>query len=150
MEMQQTALDLVQWLLRQPKVIGARPVTVEIGRRKWAAAEYLGQRHDWEQRKLYVLGTMPPLHEKRRNICYRNDDSESAWHLLAWHRQKRSCPEWEEAHPFGNHFVLIFCSPIECWAIEQCESKPYRRIEITITPYDGPTNANVRQDDSEQ
>ena len=149
METQNTALDLVQWLLRQPKVIRAKPVTVQIGRRKWAAAKYEQTRHDWEQCKLYVLGTLPPLHEKRQ-ICYRTDDSEFAWHLVAWFRQKRHCTEWEEAHPFGNHFILIHCSPIECWAIEQYEPQPYRRIEMTITPYGGPTNSNARQDDARQ
>ena len=148
--MQQTALDLVQWLLRRPQVIEAKPVMVQIGRRKWVAAEYLEKRHDFEQRKLYIVGTLPPLHEKRLQICYRTDDSESAWHLVAWFRQKRRCTEWGEAHPFGSHFVLILCSPVECWAIEQCEPQPYRRIEMTITPYSGPDSSNARQDESQQ
>ena len=145
-----TAFDLTTWLRQRPNVTEAESVTVQIGRRKWAAAEYLEKLHDWQQRKLYVLGTLPPLHEKRLQICYQTDDSESAWHQVAWFRQKRSCKEWEEAHPFGDHFILILCSPIECWAIEQCEPKPYRRIEMTITPYDGPANSDARQDDSQQ
>ena len=78
---------------------------------------------------LYVVGQLPPLHNRRR-LCYRTDDSENAWHVLAW--QTSTSAEWQQVDPFGNHFVLVQRLPLENWAEDQCEGKPFRRIPMTI------------------
>ena len=58
---------------------------------------------------------MPPLQNRLKRVCYRTDYSDDGWHLLAWFRVKRPCIEWEEACPFGTHFVLAFWSALENW-----------------------------------
>ena len=65
--------------------------------------------------------------------CYRTDGSEYAWHLVAWFRERTACTEWREVHPFGSHFVLALWSPLENWAADQTERRPYRRLPMTIT-----------------
>jgi hypothetical protein len=98
---------------------------------------------------LFCVGTLPPLHAKMRRSCYRTDDSDYAWHLMAWFRQNRPCREWNEVHPFGNHFILALLTPLETWAEEQCQRKPFRRIPMTITEIGPPlSKVKEKQDDS--
>jgi hypothetical protein len=144
-----TAITFAKWLLRQPNVTAASPVIVRIGRRAYAAAQYTEDQDGVEETRLYIVGTMPPLHEKRR-LCYATDDSEYAWHLIAWFRQNKLCTEWQEVHPFGSHFILALWSPVENWAAAQCQKKPYRRIPMTITPCDGPSHVDVSQSTEEE
>ena len=137
-----TSIKLAQWLLSVSHIKNARPVFVKIGYRTYSAARYTKRRRDF----LYVVGQLPPLHNRRR-LCYRTDDSENAWHVLAW--QTSTSAEWQEVHPFGNHFVLVQRSPLENWAEDQCQGKPFRRIPMTIEEI-GPTDVDVGRHDKKQ
>ena len=145
------AKKIAQWLWSKKRVREAQPVVVQIGHRVYQAARYVEvQRGGNHQTRLYVLGEMPPLHAKMRRLCYQTDpDSEHVWHLIAWFRQKSSCTEWQEVHPFGSHFILALFTPLENWASDQCQKKPSRRVPMTITEI-GPTDASVGQHDDEK
>ena len=138
---QHTTIPVVNWLRSQQAVKSAVPVVVQIGRRKYNAVQYTHSERGVDETRLYVIGTLPPLHEKMRRLCYRVDNSDYDWHIVAWFRQHAACVEWSEAHPFGSHFILAAWSPVENWAADQCEKKPFRRTPMTITPYTGPTDA---------
>ncbi len=122
--------NVATWLMGRQHVASAVSVTVQIGPRTYSAARYTDDRNG--ETRLYVLGEMPPLHNKMRGICYRTHNSEYDWHLVAWFRQNSACTEWSEVHPFGSHFILAQWSPVENWAADQCERKPYRRLPMTI------------------
>jgi len=103
---QRTAIPVVNWLRSQQAVKSAVPVVVRIGRRSYNAVQYTHSENGVDETRLYVLGTLPPLHDKRR-LCYRTDDSGYDWHVVAWFRQRTACAEWSEVHPFGSsHFIL--------------------------------------------
>ena len=84
-----------------------------------------------------------------KRICYQTDDTGYDWHLVAWFRQRTTCAEWSEVHPFGTHFILAELSPVENWATDQCEKKPYRRIPMTLTVL-GPTDMDGKQPTEEK
>jgi hypothetical protein len=139
------AIAAAKWLIGRQHVTSAVPVIIQIGRRSYSAARYTENSDGIAKERLYVLGEMPPSHGRRRRICYRSDGSEYTWHLVAWFRQDTACTEWSEVHTFGSHFILAQWSPIENWAADQCEKKPYRRVPMTITNCGGPTDASVNQ-----
>jgi hypothetical protein len=117
------------------------PVIVQIGRRFYPAARYTEANKRAWQDKMCLVGEMPPLQNRLRGVCYRTDQTDDGWRLLAWFRLRSPCLEWEEAHPFGSHFILLFQSALENWAGEQSEGRPYHRIPMTITEL-GPANSN--------
>jgi hypothetical protein len=135
------AISVAEWLLGRQNVTATTPVTVQIGRRTYSAVKYTETSRGFDETRLYVLGTPPPLHDKMRRLCYRTDDSNYDWHLIAWFRQRTACTEWQEVHPFGSHFILAQWSPVENWAADQVEKKPFRRTPMTIIEI-GPANAN--------
>ena len=136
---QRTAIPVVNWLRSQQAVKSAVPVVVRIGRRSYNAVQYTHSENGVDETRLYVLGTLPPLHDKRR-LCHRTDDSGYDWHVVAWFRQRTACAEWSEVHPFGSsHFILARWLPVENWAADQVEKKPYHRTPMTITPCGGLT-----------
>ena len=143
---QELAKKVTQWLWSKTRVKEAQPVAVKIGNRVYQATRYVEvQKGGNHQTRLYALGEMPPLHAKMRRLCYQTDpDSEHVWHLIAWFRQNRPCPEWEQVHPFGSHFVLALFTPLETWTEEQCLGKPFRRIPMTIMEV-GPPLSNVKE-----
>jgi hypothetical protein len=129
--METKAIKLAKWLLGRQGIMLASPMIVRIGRHTYAAAHFTVRHKDVEQERLYALGELPPFHNQMR-VCYRTDENtEYTWHLLAW--QRTTCSEWREVHPFGTHFVLVLWSPVESWAADQCQKRPFRRIPITIT-----------------
>jgi hypothetical protein len=140
------ATKVAHWLWSKTKVKEAQPVVVQIGHHTYVAARYVeAQKGGNHQTRLFCLGTLPPLHSKMRRLCYQTDpDSEQGWHLLAWFRQNRPCPEWEQVHPFGSHFVLALLTPLEIWAQEQFLQKPYRRILMTFVEV-GPPISRVKE-----
>jgi len=140
---------IAQWLWTKNRVKEAQPVVVEIGGRVYPATRYVEvQKGGYHQTRLYLLGELPPLQSKRR-LCYRTDpDSEDVWHLVAWFRQNRHCPEWSEVHPFGSHFVLALYMPLQTWA-EECLGKPLYRIPMTVTEV-GPPLSNVTEKHDER
>jgi hypothetical protein len=133
------AIDVAEWLRCQRNIDSIAPVFVQIGNRVFPAARYIEGRQCVEESRLYVVGHLPPLHDKRR-ICYRTDDSGRDWHVIAWFRVRHPCCEWSEVHPFGSHFLLARWTPVECWAADQCQPRPYHRISMTITEC-GPIDA---------
>lgn len=143
------AIAIAKWLLTREHISAATPITVQVSGRTYSAARYSIRNNGSDEERLYVVGEMPPLHNRRR-ICYRTDDqSEETWHLVAW--QRTNCAEWSEVNPFGSsHFILALWSPVETWAGDQCQRKPYRRIPMTITPCGGPTDASVTQPHEEK
>ena len=143
---QEIAKKIAQWLWSKNRVREAQPVAIQIGNRVYQATRYVEvQKGGSHQTRLHLLGEMPPLQAKMRRLCYRTDpDSEQVWHLTAWFRQNRPCPEWNEVHPFGSHFVLALFTPLETWAADQCGRKPYRRIPMTVTEV-GPPYFNVKE-----
>ena len=138
------AIAAAKWLIGQQRATSAVPVVVQIADRTYPAVRYTESEAAIEETRLYVLGEMPPLHSQMRRVCYRADDSDYDWHLVAWFRQRTSCTEWCEVHPFGSHYILAQWSPIENWAADQCEKRPYRRLPMTITNFGGPEDASVR------
>jgi hypothetical protein len=140
----QTSINVANWLRGLQNVNSATPVFVKIGRRVYSAARYTEDRNGVEETRLYVLGEMPPLHDKMRRLCYRTDNSGCDWHLIAWFRQKAVCIEWSETHKFGSHFILAQWSLIENWAADQVEKKPFHRLPMSIMDC-GPTDADVNQ-----
>jgi len=144
-----TAIALAEWLLDRENVTAATPVTVQIGRRTYSAARYTETNRGVEGTRLYILGTMPPLHDKMRRICYRTDDSGYDWHLIAWFRRRAACTEWGEVHPFGSHFILAEWSPVQNWAADQCGRRAYRRISMTIIEL-GPTLSKINERSEEK
>lgn len=140
------ATQIAQWLWSKTKVKEAQPVVVQIGNRVYQAARYVEvQKRGNRQTRLFCVGTLPPLHSKMRRLCYQTDpDSDYDWHLIAWFRQNRPCPEWEEVHPFGSQFILALFTPLEIWAEEQCLGKPFRRIPMTIVEV-GPPLTNIKE-----
>ena len=141
---QPTTIPVVNWLRSQPAVKAAAPVVVQIGRRSYNAVRYTHTENGVDETRLYVLGTLPPLYTKMRRLCFQVDNSGYDWHVIAWFVQRATCTEWDEVHPFGSHFLLAEWSPVENWAADQCEKKPYRRTPMTITPC-GPTDNDVGQ-----
>ena len=138
------ATKVARWLSSRRHVKAAQPVLVQIGRRNYPAARYTeAHKRTWQDR-LYIVGEMPPLQNRLRGVCYRTDHSDDGWHLLTWFRLKRPCLEWEEACPFGSHFILVFQSALENWATEQAEGKQLHRIPMTITEV-GPPLPNINQ-----
>jgi hypothetical protein len=142
------AVSVANWLLGQQNITAAIPVFVQIGHRTYSAARYTEDRNGVEETRLYIVGEMPPFHNRMRRICYRTDDSGCDWHLIAWFRQKVACTEWSEVHKFGSHFILAQWSPVENWAADQCQKKPYHRITMTITDC-GPSDFSVNQPSEE-
>ena len=144
MNREEIATKVAHWLSSRRHIRTAHPVIVQIGRRFYPAARYSeAHKRTWQDR-LYIIGEMPPLQNRLKRVCYRTDHSDDGWHLLAWFRLKRLCIEWQEACPFGTHFVLAFWSALENWAGEQAEGKPYHFIPMTITAL-GPGNTIVTQ-----
>ena len=143
------AISVAEWLLRRQNVTATTPVTVQIGRRTYPAVRYTESKKGVEETRLYVLGEMPPLHDKMRRLCYRTDDSDYDWHIIAWFRQRTACTEWQEVHPFGSHFILAQWSPVENWAADQCENRPFRRTPMSIRNCIGPTDADVNRPSEE-
>ena len=139
------AISVAKWLLGLPHIMAVAPVSVKIGHRTYSAARYTESHNGVNEERLYVVGEMPPFHSQMRRICYRTDNSEYAWHLIAWFRQKATCTEWRQVHPFGTHFILALWSPIENWATDQYQAKPYRRIPMIISPCGGPNDVSVDQ-----
>jgi hypothetical protein len=139
------AVSVAEWLLRRQNVTATTPVTVQIGRRTYPAVRYTETSRGFDETRLYVLGTLPPLHDKMRRLCYRTDDSDYDWHLVAWLRQRTACTEWQEVHPFGSHFILAQWSPVENWAADQCDKRPFRRTAMSITNCVGRTDADVNK-----
>jgi hypothetical protein len=144
MSTEEIAIKIGQWLSSRRHIRAVHPVVIQIGRRSYPAVRYSqtdGRR--WQDR-LYVVGAMPPLQNRLKRACYRTDHSDDGWHLLAWCRLRSSCLEWEEAHPFGTHFVLAFQSALENWATEQADGKQLHRIPMTIKEI-GPPLPDVNQ-----
>lgn len=141
----QTAIAVTDWLRGRRNIATASPVFVQICHRTYSAAQYIEGQNDVEETRLYVVGEMPPLQSQMRRNCYRTDDSDYDWHLVAWFRQRTACTEWQEVHPFGSHFILAQWSPLENWAADQCERQRFRRTPMTITNCIGPTDASVNQ-----
>ena len=138
-------VSVANWLRSRHNVSSAVPVIVQIGHRTYSAVRYTETSRGFDETRLYVLGTLPPLHDKMRRLCYRTDDSDYDWHLIAWLRQRTACTEWQEVHPFGSHFILAQWSPVENWAADQCEKRPFRRTPMSITNCVGPTDADVNR-----
>jgi len=143
------ATNVARWLLSKKFVKTARPITVQIGRRFYPAARYTEATKRGFQEKIYLVGEMPPLQNRLKRACYRTDHSDDGWHLLTWFRLKQPCVEWQEACPFGTHFILVFWSSLENWAGEQSEGKPYHRIPMKITEI-GPPLPDVTQPTEEK
>jgi hypothetical protein len=146
----QTAISIANWLRGLQNVISAVPVAVQIGHHTYSAGQYTENQNGVEEIRLYIVEEMPPFHNQMRRICYRTDDSGYDWHLIAWFRQKLACTEWQEVHRFGSHFILAQWLPVENWAADQCEKRPFRRIPMTIMHCDGPTDASVDQPHEEE
>jgi hypothetical protein len=145
----QAAMDIANWLLGLNHITAAVPVIVGIGHRLYPAARYTEKRENVDEERLYIVGEMPLFHNQMRRICYRTDDSEYAWHLVGWFRQRVTCTEWQEVHRFGSHFILAQWLPVENWAADQCEKRPFRRIPMSITNC-GPANSDVSQPHEEE
>ncbi len=143
------AVSVAEWLLGQQNITAATPVFVQIRRRVYSAARYTEDRKGVEETRLYIVGEMPPFHNRMRRICYRTDDSGCDWHIIAWFKQIKACTEWSETHPFGSHFILAQWSQIENWAVDQVEKKPFYRLPMTITDC-GQTNTDVNQQTDEK
>ena len=140
-----TTMPVVNWLRSQPTVKSAVPVVVHIGRRTYNAVRYTHAENGVEETRLYVLGTLPPLYAKMRRLCFQVDNSGYDWHVIAWFIQRAACTEWDEVHPFGSHFLIAEWSPVENWAADQVEKKPFHRTPMTITPCIGPSDSDVGQ-----
>ncbi len=138
------AVSVARWLLGQQNITAATPVFVQIGHRTYSAARYTEDRDRVEETRLYVLGELPPLHDKMRRLCYRTDDSGYDWHIIAWFRLRAACTELKEVHPFGSHFILARWTPVECWAADQVEKRPFHRLPMAIMDC-GPTNVDINQ-----
>jgi hypothetical protein len=136
------AIAVAKWILTRDHITIATPITVQVSGRTYSGAKYTTRHNGSEEERIYVVGEMPPLHNRRR-ICYRTDDqSEDTWHLLAW--QRSTCTEWQEVH-FGNsHFLLARFSSLHSWAADQCGRTPYRRIPMTIMEV-GPPISKVKE-----
>jgi len=149
MSQEEIASRVAHWLSSRRHVKVAHPVLVQIGRRLYPAARYSqAHKRTWQDR-LYIVGEMPPLQNRLKRACYRTDHSDDGWHLLAWCRLKSGCVELQEAHPFGTHFVLVFCSALENWADEQADGKQLHRIPMSITEI-GPPLPDVNQPTEEK
>ena len=142
--------SVAKWLLGQEHITAATPVVVQIGRRTYNAVKYTHTDNGVDETRLYVLGTLPPLHNKMTSLCYRTDGSGYDWHVIAWFVQRASCTEWDEVHPFGSHFLLAEWSPGENWAADQCGRTSYHRTPMTITPCVGATDADGGQQPKEE
>jgi len=140
----QTSINVANWLRGLQNVNSATPVFVQIRHRHYPAAKYTEDQNGVEETRLYIVGEMPPFHNRMRRICYRTDDSGCDWHVIAWFEQRSACIEWQEVHRFGSHFILAQWSLIENWAADQCEKRPFHRLSMTITDC-GPTNTDVNQ-----
>ena len=140
----QTSINVANWIRGLRNVSFSAPVFVQIGRRVYSAARYIEDRNGFDETRLYVLGRMPPLYEKMQRLCYRTDNSGYDWHIIAWFRQKAGCTEWSEVHKFGSHFILAQWSPVENWAADKVEKRPFHRLPMIITDC-GPTEADVKQ-----
>lgn len=144
---QHTTIPVVNWLRSQQAVKAAVPVVVQIGRRTYNAVKYTHSENGVDETRLYVLGTLPPLHEKMRRLCYRTDKSDYDWHVVAWLKQRTTtCAEWSEVYPCdSSHFILAEWSPVENWAADQCQKKPFHRTPMTITPCVEPAEVAVNE-----
>jgi hypothetical protein len=142
----QTAIEVAKWLLTREHISTATPVSVQIGRRTYAAARYTENHNSADEERLYLVGELPPLHNRRR-ICYQTgDDVEETWHLIAW--QRTTCTEWNEVQFGTSHVLLARFSSLHTWAADQCGRTPFRRIPMTIVEV-GPPLSNIKQPSEE-
>ena len=143
----QTAIQVAKWLVAKEHISAATPVIVQTGRRTYPAGKYTENHNGADEERLYLIGELPPLHNRRR-VCYTTDaDIEETWHLLAW--QRTTCTEWQEVH-FGNsHFLLARFSSLHSWAADQCGRRPYRRIPMVVTEV-GPLISKVKETHDDQ
>jgi hypothetical protein len=140
----QTAIQVAKWLVAKEHISAATPVIVQIGRRTYPAGKYSENHNGAKEERLYLIGELPPLHNRRR-VCYSTGD-DTTWHLLAW--QRTACREWQEVQ-FGNsHFILARFSALHSWAADQCGRRPYRRIEMRITEV-GPPLSKQRTEEKQ-
>jgi len=141
------AIAVAKWLLGRLNISTATPVIVQIGRRTYAAARYTESRNGSDEERLYLVGELPPLHNRRR-VCYTTDTTaEDTWHLISW--QRTACIEWQEVQ-FGNsHFLLARFSSLHTWAADQCGRRPYRRVPMTIVEV-GPPISDIKQPTEEK
>jgi len=84
------AISIAKWLLERRTITAATPVSVQIGSRTYSAARYTEKHNGVEEERLFIVGEMPPFHNRMR-ICYQTDGDEDTWHLVAWFRQGTSC-----------------------------------------------------------
>ena len=128
------AISVAEWLLRAAATSVGNNTRYRADRSSHPSrSQIYRERKGVEETRLYVLGEMPPLHDKMRRLCYRTDESDYDWHIIAWFRQRTACTEWQEVHPFGSHFILAQWSPVENWAADQCDKRPFRRTPMSIT-----------------
>ncbi len=143
------ATDVATWLLRRSNVSVATPLIVEIDGDAWPAARYIENHNGVDADRIYLLSTTI-FHPKAPPLCFRADDSEYAWHFVAWFRQMRPCRELKEVHPFGPHFILELQSPLEHWAANQCSKEPIRCLPMRIMPISGPTDVRHERNDDQR
>ena len=148
MDLSSLAIELSQWLAQQDHVSIVAPVEVKIAKRTFAGARYAEDIEGQFAERLYVIDELPPLYRRSQRICFRTDDEDRDWFLTSWFRQVNICTEYEEACPFGNHFILTFFSSLESWESRQCIPK-LRRLKMTVTEA-GPTLSNITEYDSEE
>lgn len=132
-----TAITLSHWLFAQDHVSTVVPVTVRIAQRTFAAARYSEDYEGQFAENIYALGELPPLFRRSQQICFRTDDAERDWYLTSWFRRVKGTMEYDEACPFGDHYILTYFTPLETWASRQTTPR-LRRLRMRVIEV-GPT-----------
>ena len=122
-----------------------KPCRVTIGKEFWEGCEYQqrgtyaadmdcvrnGQHKAGEtylsNRRIYLIGQLPKVYERRRNNCFQFDNGE--WYLSGYIVAIK--PEFALYHPFGPNFSLAHWD-ITDKKLDDGERFPYYRFQMTV------------------
>jgi len=138
------AVSVAEWLLGLQHIATAIPVVVQIEKNTFPGAMYTEDRDGTPEERLYLIGELPAPFRSSHKVCFQTADSAREWYIVAWFLRTGKNVEYQECHPFGSHLILGLWSMPSGWTIDKYESKPYRRMPMTMTVL-GPSDIDVNQ-----
>jgi hypothetical protein len=143
-----TAITLAAWL-ESHRCYALQPVTVTIGQETYAGCSYrqdcnppegARSQEPYTVEAIYLLGTLPSSYRRSSNVAYTRQDDTREWYIAGCWQGEPSPKGWawlteeriREIHPFGFYFLLHPWEVPDGSDIDRYETKPYRRVAITV------------------
>jgi hypothetical protein len=122
------------------------PVVAQIGKKSFVGVRFAEDCDGVYAERLYLLGELPPLF-RRRHVSFHAADQDQDWFLTSWFRRLQPTIEYDEACPFGTHFILTMYISVEQWELQS--NRKHRRLSMKITEV-GPTKSNIGKSSTEK